>query len=789
MNTRAFAAAALGGLTLLSRAAAQPDCDHLFGEFLIETPVDLTGLAAGDVDNDGQTDLVLSERADPGTVSLRLGTGGGRFGDRTSMPVDFVPRAALLEDLNGDATLDLIVPSWDPDIGLAIWLGQGDGTFTDRRDIVTGEWYPFITIADFNEDGTPDLAVVPYPSGGVEIMHGAGDGSFAPGGCFGAGVFAEAMVTGDFDGDGHLDLALANPAYDIVSVLPGAGDGTFGFARITFVDPHLLRLDAGDLDGDGTLDLVGGSGGPLTTLIGTGDGFFQIGPVLDPILDGPLQAVVVHDVNADDRADVIMVTRGSDFHPEAARIAVFAAGEDGAFGPASYHGAQGEVDSVLVHDLDDDGRPDIATTNPYEGPVHVRLNSRDGIFGFDYPLDLPTTAINVADVDGDGRGDLIATQLSWPSGPERDVMILRNLGEGDFGDPMTYGNEPGFHAVTVTDFDGDATVDLAITSDENDEVSVHRGLGDGTFSESDRQPIGSDPIAVVAADFDGNGAPDIAVANRDSEDVSILLGAGDGTFVSHDPAPLGFTPRELAAADFNGDGASDLVVVGNGAAVLVGKGDGSFVKGVPLAASAMTIGVDVGDLNGDGAVDIVTVEYATSEALSIWFNNGDGSFPPLAVTYATGRFSVDVHIADIDGDGALDVVSGGYPHGHLTHGDITVMLGLGDGTLAGPVRYHGGLLPRDITSADLDGDGSLDLAAAMSLIHGYDYALSVVLNRCDVCAADLDGSGAVDFTDLLTVVVSWGACPSSCPADIDGSGAVDLLDLAAIVRAWGPCSS
>jgi hypothetical protein len=54
------------------------------------------------------------------------------------------------------------------------------------------------------------------------------------------------------------------------------------------------------------------------------------------------------------------------------------------------------------------------------------------------------------------------------------------------------------------------------------------------------------------------------------------------------------------------------------------------------------------------------------------------------------------------------------------------------------------------------------------------------------CAGDLDGNGHVDATDLVSVLLAWGPCPT-CPEDLDGNGVVDVVDLIAIIMAWGPC--
>jgi hypothetical protein len=56
------------------------------------------------------------------------------------------------------------------------------------------------------------------------------------------------------------------------------------------------------------------------------------------------------------------------------------------------------------------------------------------------------------------------------------------------------------------------------------------------------------------------------------------------------------------------------------------------------------------------------------------------------------------------------------------------------------------------------------------------------------CPADVDGNGDVGFTDLSTLLSSWGIC-AGCPADIDGNGDVAFADLSALLAAWGACAS
>ena len=122
----------------------------------------------------------------------------------------------------------------------------------------------------------------------------------------------------------------------------------------------------------------------------------------------------------------------------------------------------------------------------------------------------------------------------------------------------------------------------------------------------------------------------------------------------------------------------------------------------------------LGDLNGDGYVDLVTAGYsdATNGFTTIRLGTGDGSFGAARSYTAEGTKSLAVTLSDLNNDGVLDVVSGGVNAGD---GYATIRLGAGDGTFGAAVSY--GMESNSTNSvavADLDGDGNMDLVTAGS---------------------------------------------------------------------------
>ena len=153
-----------------------------------------------------------------------------------------------------------------------------------------------------------------------------------------------------------------------------------------------------------------------------------------------------------------------------------------------------------------------------------------------------------------------------------------------------------------------------------------------------------------------------------------------------------------------------------------------------------------------------------------------------------------MQLADFDGDGDEDVAyvlddRATYPE---PDGKNRVRLIFNrDGTLfpddpANQKRADWGVPPRptDLITADLDGDGDLDLVS----ISPDSRTFSVMLNRCvTTCEADVNGDGMVDAGDLLDLLGAWGPCPAPCPEDLFATGIVDAADLLALLANWGPC--
>ena len=304
----------------------------------------------------------------------------------------------------------------------------------------------------------------------------------------------------------------------------------------------------------------------------------------------------------------------------------------------------------------------------------------------------------------------------------------------------------GTAGIAVADFNGDGVLDIAATNSTSNLVQILLGNGNATYTNNGFVSVGNSPGGIVAGDFNGDGKSDLAVANATGNSIQILLGNGDGTFVSGPPIPVGgVLPTSMVAADFNRDGKLDLAVIdycGTGTTgcapagaplrpafltIFLGNGDGTFVTSPASPATGVQpAAIVAGDWNADGFIDLAVVNTGSNN-VTVLMGNGDGTFFPTTNSPATGNRPHDLAIADFNGDGALDLA---IPN----EGDNTVTLLLNQGCAQAPAASCSfsavqpgvfvGSRPQAIATADMNGDGFLDLVTA----NFGDNSINVLLN-------------------------------------------------------------
>jgi len=321
--------------------------------------------------------------------------------------------------------------------------------------------------------------------------------------------------------------------------------------------------------------------------------------------------------------------------------------------------------------------------------------------------------IVTADFNGDSIQDLaVANQAS------NTVSILLGNGDGTFtaGNEITSGNQPG--AVVVGDFNGDGKADLAVADAADSRILIFLGRGDGTFyaaSPSNCDLITQcgntvDPVAMTVGDFNGDGSLDLAVINQSISTLSILLGAGDGTFSLQSTVAVTLTgPTAIAAGDFNGDGITDLAINNagsNSVTILLGNANGIF-KSPGTITTSKPGRLVAADFNNDQKTDLAVLNPEAS-TVTVFSGNGDGTFQ-AGVPYATGANPQSILVGDFNADGYLDIVTA-----NSGANSISLLAGTANGTFLAHSDAPAGGNPLWLTLGDFNGNGKLDLAVTDS---------------------------------------------------------------------------
>lgn len=694
---------------------------------------------------------------------------------------------------------------------------NGDGSsisnssFAASFNLGTGGGPGSAVIADLDGDGKPDVALVSGDAHTVSIFRNLGtNGTALNAASFALRVDLPIPPTNsgdspyrlravDVDGDGKLDLIACGVNGNQVSILhnvatPGSLTTNSFEAPVALTAGNDCRFaTAADLDGDGRLDIIAlnyadntlsifrniGAAGNLST-----NSFAAPLTLATPA--GPYE-VAIGDLDGDGKPDLALASSSSTVISVFRNTATPGTLNAGSFAPRVDFPALSNGDTIVLGDLDGDGKLDVVAgfVNPQIVSVYRNL-STPGVFttnSLAAPVNVSTPGwmhtVTLADFNGDGKPDIcVVGELDSYLAFFQNTSTPGSFTSASLAPRVDFGTGWNAWGVAAGDLNGDGRPDVVFGNAYDANIQFYQNVM--PFGSVNPPALTNPPLITAVAP--GTAAPGTAVTISGLRFSSVAasnivyFGAVRAAVSSASPTsltvtvPLGATFAPITVT-VNGLVASSAFAfaptfTGNGAAIDAA----TFAPGVNLNI-ASPITTVIADLNGDGKPDL-TVANVYANSISLLQNIGstgvlNATSFAAPVVYSVGSGSdnpIGVSVADVDGDGWLDLLVADRNNNQIVvYRNISAGGTLTTNSFAPPVFFAVAADPRRLVVCDLDGDGRPDIISANG-------SGSVSILRNLGAAGSITAGSFAPHVDLAMA----GSSEFVAAGDLDGDSKPDL---------------
>ncbi len=774
-------------------------------------------MVIADIDMDGKPDVAAA--GNNSLFVMRNESAGNTIAFSTGVPVPGGQYIVTAGDLTGDGKPELVGGSGSDLLVSVNTSTPGNISFDAPVTFSNGHEAASLVIADINGDQKPEIAAVNYYSTDINIFKNTGSGnalSLAAPQSFAVGHAGSDIDIADADGDTKPDIICTNSDYAVISVLRNTSSSVISFDTHTdyaTAGAFSTGLAVADFNNDGRPDLAGISNTSniifvLANKIGAAATLGSFTP------SGGGEGTVVN-ITGTNLTNTTAVSFGG---VAAASFTVISdtsiSAVVGAAGASGNISVTTVVNNVSLSRFAFSVRPSISAVYPLKANAGQRaritgsgFSSSPGgntVYFGAAKATVINAGVNVIDVlvpaGATYQPIAVSTNGYCVQSPKPFTLTWANgtLSAATFRDsykPPVNFNEP--HNTSLADIDGDGKTDIIVnihgtsvgSFPYNDSFGVYRNATlNGVVSFSDRvsfKTTGQLTKNVSFADVDGDGKPDVIVLNEwlysGAGSVNIFRNTSTpGNISFGDPVSLGagVLTTNISIADIDADGKLDFAVADGSAQVFVFRnsssaGGISFAAAQPYSLNPLSGGclsVWLGDADNDGKPDLIATDAGRNDFYLFKNTSTVGNISLAArQDYTIGHHTSFVTMADIDADGAPDIVLGSGVYNNYSSGDSTIIVLRNQGRAGAFVVDPSPLLitcrAGNIAVSDADGDGRPDLLTPDNISVN---SVSVFRNTSTAAHISFDTRLSVYPSDAINIA-------GIATGDVDNDGKPDIV--------------
>ena len=604
-------------------------------------------------------DVVLLSKSAP-SLSVVAGLDADTLNPISTIGLPFVPTGWLIGDLNNDGNADIVVYSRN-DPGIVPLYGNGRGKFTIGRTIVPNMPVGRLVMTNLNNDNLSDLVAYDWVKSELHLLYGVGRGRFLDQSTLPVKGNVLGMVATRLDPESILDLVLVTDGPAEVQDWQGNGIGDFRLAKQAPLEHGLISYALGDVNDDQWTDFGFINGlSSLELVINAGSEWAQ-DRVQFAAGDDPV-GVLFRDFNNDGKSEALVLDgKGKSMrfyfsgsqdntlrdslelacagHPEALSIhrtgfgpgndlavvcaqgrtlSLFTQRERGGLLGQTAFGLSVTPQSLAFHSTTDSSSRYVVTSGSGDSLVFLSLNFRDSSSSYAVIPSEGFAELVQVGVGREGQAEFF-TFNTFPTDPNPAIHYFERLNPGTFIEQSFRLNKPDvLLGATATISGSNPYPDLVYVYRNTDSGTVDLvvSFGDSTLTYSQRHSTtelprtGASKVYIWATPL-SVGTSDLLLYFSDPTDALEIAsgtesGRYDTTFILLDHVRLA-NRSMLQVVDADHDGVPDIVL-NNGAlgeiGWLRGRGDGTFEPWRALVVAEPQTFFAVGDLNGDGFPDL-----------------------------------------------------------------------------------------------------------------------------------------------------------------------------------------